>query len=85
MGAKQIREKYKGDTRTALNRAIRAELPGGDATLNALSHFHDLCNGIDFDTADKTARAVYNVAQVAHDRLSAIRDLMVEEIQKRYT
>ena len=50
MGERELREKYGGKLPKAINRAIRAECPGGDAALDQLtrlagaarhSHWHD--------------------------------------------
>ena len=38
MDDKKIREKYGGKLAKAINRAIRAELPGGNEALDTLTH-----------------------------------------------
>ena len=38
MGEREIREKYGGKLAKAINRAIRAELPGGNQALDKLTH-----------------------------------------------
>lgn len=38
MGEREIREKYGGKLAKAINRAIRAELPGGNEALDRLTH-----------------------------------------------
>jgi len=38
MGERELREKYGGKLAKAINRAIRAELPGGNAALDKLTH-----------------------------------------------
>ncbi len=38
MGERELREKYGGKLPKAINRAIRAEIPGGGAALDKLTH-----------------------------------------------
>jgi hypothetical protein len=38
MGEREIREKYGGKLAKAINRAMRAEIPGGNAALDTLTH-----------------------------------------------
>jgi len=38
MGERELREKYGGKLAKAINRAIRAELPGGNEALDKLTH-----------------------------------------------
>ena len=38
MGDREIREKYGGKLPKAINRAIRAEIPGGNEALDTLTH-----------------------------------------------
>ena len=38
MGERELREKYGGKLPKAINRAIRAEIPGGNEALDTLTH-----------------------------------------------
>ena len=38
MGERELREKYGGKLAKAINRAIRAEIPGGNEALDQLTH-----------------------------------------------
>lgn len=38
MGERELREKYGGKLAKAINRAIRAEIPGGNEALDKLTH-----------------------------------------------
>jgi len=80
---RDLREKYgaKGKARQAINAAIRAELPGGEETLDALELFHKIVLRVgELEADDKTP----TIAQVAHDRLAEIADAMEDEIRRRY-
>jgi hypothetical protein len=84
MSLRDLRARYgktSGSAREAVNRAIRAELPGGAETLDALELFHKIVQRVG-DTEPGSGRPT--VAQVAHDRLSTIADAMEEEIRRRY-
>ena len=81
MPAKELKDKYGGNSRMAMNRAIRSECPGGNEVLDALELFHKIVlrHG-EYEPDGRTP----TVAQVAHDRLSAIADAMENEMRKRY-
>ena len=84
MALKELREKYRktsGSAREAINRAIRAELAGGNEALDALELFHKIVQRTgDLEADGKTP----TIAQVAHDRLVTIVDAMEAEIRRRY-
>lgn len=84
MPLRELREKYNkssGSAREAINRAIRAELAGGNEVLDAIELFHKIVSRLgEFEADGKTP----TVAQVAHDRLSSIAKAMEAEIRRRY-
>ncbi len=83
MATRDLREKYgsAGSARLIINRAIRAELPGGAEALDAAELFHQIvCRHGMYEPGTRTP----TVAQVAHDRLAAILNAMEAEIRRRY-
>ncbi len=74
-----LRAKYGGNPRDAINRAIRAELVGGDAVLDALGLVHHAHRKL----LDRDLPGIAQAA-IAADALQELRDLMVEEIARRY-
>lgn len=83
MPTRELCAKYgqNGGQRAAVNKAIRAELAGGNEVLDSLELFHKIVLRVGEHERDcKTP----TIAQVAHDRLSAIADAMEAEIRRRY-
>ncbi len=84
MPLRDLRAKYRktsGSAREAINRAIRAELAGGDEVLDAIELFHKIVSRAGEWEADGRTPTI---AQVAHDRLSMIANAMEAEIRQRY-
>jgi hypothetical protein len=74
MGTKELREKYEASgTKQAINRAIRAELVGGDLVLDGMTRFRDLV---------RTGGS--NEAGEALEVLREIAAQMEAEIRRRY-
>jgi hypothetical protein len=81
---RELRARYgktSGSAREAVNRAIRAELPGGAETLDAIELFYKIVQRLGGYEADGHTPTV---AQVARDRLAAIAIAMEVEIRRRY-
>ena len=72
MEKKDLLEKYRRTGRVGVNRAIRAEIPGGKETLDALELFHKIASRVGRYDPDGQP----SIAQVAIDRLSGIADAM---------
>lgn len=84
MGTRELRETYgkkSGSAREAINRAIRAELPGGNEALDALTLFHEMKHRLD---ATGENRQAADICQVAMERVAGIAAAMEREIRKRY-
>lgn len=77
--AETIRAKYGGKTREAINRAIRAELLGGDACLDAMGLAHQLARKLSRDNLPGAADA-----QTALDALRRVANAMTDEVCQRY-
>lgn len=77
MPLKDLKEKYgrQGKARQAINRAIRAELPGGHAALDAVEKWHGACHNRGW---------VEGVHLRAYVDLLEIVDAMEDEIRRRY-
>lgn len=59
-GTKRLKETYgEGKTRTIVNRAIRAEIPGGDGVLNARTILHK--QGIQGDAVAELDKALFDM------------------------
>ena len=76
----------KGKTRQVVNRAIRAESPGGDETLDALEHFSQMSVSLRSQRREGVAniQQMVDIVGVVLDRLNAIRDEMAESIKRKY-
>lgn len=74
-----LRAKYGGNPRDAINRAIRAELVGGDAVLDALGLVHHAHRKL----LDRNLPGIEQAA-IAADALQELRDVMAAEIGRRY-
>lgn len=71
-----FRAKYPGKSKEAYNKALRAEIPGGNELLDLLNLVHQV-----------RRRRIDNPAgflETVEDRLQDIRDAMADEIQRRY-
>jgi len=76
-----LRRKYgEGKLRQVINRAIRAEIPGGSQTLDGLELLHKILRRI----GETEPGGGPTIAKVAYDRLCEIADAMESEIRKRY-
>jgi hypothetical protein len=71
-----FKKKYPGKNKGSLNKALRAEIPGGNKLLDLLH----LVNTARQRTIDDPAAFLITI----EDRLQDIRDAMVDEIQRRY-
>ncbi|WP_321376979.1 hypothetical protein [Trichococcus shcherbakoviae] len=82
MSTRDLREKYgsNGGTPAVINRAIRAECPGGNEALDALRSFHEILRS-DRLESNPTAKAM---AEAARNRLVEIANAMEAEIRRRY-
>jgi hypothetical protein len=84
MPLRELRRKYgktSGSAREAINRAIRAELAGGNEALDGLELFHKIVLRLgEFEADGRTP----TLAQVAHDRLAGIANALEAEIRRRY-
>ena len=81
MTQKDLRDAHgEGKLRQVLNRAIRAEIPGGPETLDALELAHKILRR----TGETEASGQPTIAKVAYDRLCGIADAMESEIRRRY-
>jgi len=81
MGERELREKYGGKLAKAINRAIRAELPGGNEALDKLTHLAApiLQSGWKDRSGNPTPQAV---AYFKHQR--QVVDKLEAEIRKRW-
>jgi hypothetical protein len=74
MGARELQAKYDApNSRAAINRAIRAELPGGGELLDALEIAHKAAGRRESSAAGRILVA-----------LSAVKIAMESEIRRRY-
>jgi len=83
MGTRELKARYgtNGGTAAALNRAIRAEIPGGAETLDVLKLAHQIVRRAgESEAGGRTP----TIAQVFHDRLSAIANAMEAAVRLRY-
>jgi len=74
---KAFKAKYKGTSREQRNKAIRAEMAGGNQTLDLLELVHKV----------RTRQSIDNprdFLELVEDRLHEIREAMVEEVERRY-
>ena len=69
-------ERYKGKSKERYNKALRAEVAGGALVLDLLLLVHQMR---DRAGAEEARRLI-----VIEDRLQAIRDAMIVDIQSRY-
>ncbi len=81
MPTRELREKYAaGNQRDAINRAIRAELPGGNAVLDLLELTHHAAQRLGWREPDGSS----SLLCVIHERLCAAAAEMENEIRRRY-
>jgi hypothetical protein len=74
----EVRAKYGGRLDEALRRAIRAEIDGGDACLDAMTAAHSLARNFRFGTPQKED------AEIALSALRRIANRMEDEVRRRY-
>lgn len=74
----EIRKQYGGTWRQAINRAIRAEMPGGNELLDAMKSLDDLMT-MTRQGATACSRT-YKQACVVMDKLRLCREIMESEI-----
>lgn len=72
----KFNELYPGKRREQFNRAIRAECPGGDELMEARAIFCSISR--------RHKGEERKIADIAQQRLSAIRDDMVDWIRRKY-
>jgi len=72
----QFHEKYTGNARGRMNKAIRAECPGGSETLEARALFCSISR--------RHQGKAKEVADIAQKRLSSIRSDMIDHIREKY-
>ena len=79
MGIRELREKYgvRGGV-NAVNAAIREEIPGGAAVLDATSALYPVLRRASISRRDRSD------LETAFARLQAARDAMVAQIARRY-
>jgi hypothetical protein len=73
----EFRSSYKGTNKERYNKAIRAEIPGGDELLDLLQLVHQV----------RTRGRVQNpldFLETIEDRIQDIRDEMVESLKAKY-
>lgn len=74
MGSRELQQKYQAsNSKAAIHRAIRAEIPGGTEALDALERIHQVHRG---------SRA--KEAGIALAELRQVVAAMEEEIRRRY-
>ena len=72
----EFRARYTGRPREQFNKAIRAECPGGNELMEARALFCSISR--------RHKGEERKIADIAQERLSAIRDDMVEWIRDKY-
>lgn len=77
-----LRSKYGGKISEALNRAIRAECPGGAAVLDRINDAHKICQRLGW--GDNTTSAKEPVHVTAYRWLIEIADDMEAAVRARY-
>lgn len=75
-----LRRKYGGKTAEAINRAIRAEVPGGDEALDRLRDWRMICSRLGW--GDGLPEEPLHVTAYRH--LLEIVDAMEEAVRERY-
>ncbi len=78
----QFRQTYTGKSKERYNKAIRAEMPGGNVLIDTLLDVHQLRRDISRTNVSK--EEVLRRLEDIEDSIQDIRDDMVKEIQKRY-
>lgn len=79
-----IKLKYGRNLKTheAINRAIRAELPGGSELLDRVRDWHKICQRLGWDATDASGGEALHLTAYRH--LIEIADVMEAEIRRRY-
>lgn len=78
MSVNSIRDVYGGNGRQAINRAIRAEMVGGEDLLDAIDHFARLI--LRTQERGTCTKTMHEAAAM----LQRVRDEMAEKIIRRY-
>lgn len=66
--------------RERVNRAIRAQCPGGDTVLDSLNLWHKIRQRKEVDGSPEELR----LAQLAEEQLHEVRDAMAEHVNEQY-
>lgn len=72
----EFKERYSGNARGRMNKAIRAECPGGSETLEARAMFCSISR--------RHSGEEKKIADIAQERLDSIRSDMAAHIRKKY-
>jgi hypothetical protein len=83
MPLRELRAKYgktSGPAREAINRAIRAEVPGGGIVLDLLALTRNAADRLGWEEADGRP----SLLRVLHERLAEAANEMDTEIRRRY-
>lgn len=83
MSYRALKARYKGKTREAINKAIRAECPGGDEALDGLNDWHKVCEHRGWQGAD--GRGEESLQVTAYRHLLEIVDAMEDSVRARYS
>lgn len=78
---RKAHNKRGGPAREAINRAIRAELVGGNEALDALTKLHEMQHAI---IRRGMPQREIDICQVAMERIAGIVAAMESEIRRRY-
>jgi hypothetical protein len=91
MGERELREKYGGKLPKAVNRAIRAEIPGGNEALDTLtqlasaaknSHWHDK-KGLPTPEAEAYYKHLRNVVDKMGAQVRRTWKVLVKEVEDK--
>lgn len=79
--SRDLKDKYGGKTRDAINRAIRAECPGGSVALDHVTSWYQICNRLGWGAKDGSNEPLQ---VTAYRHLLETVDAMESDICKRY-
>jgi len=80
MAKSKLREKYGGKTGEAINRAIRAECPGGDEAIATMTLARQMCQRHGYEDS----RGQPSALAALLGQIMGIVDAMEDEIRRRY-
>lgn len=80
MPVEELKSKYGGKTKEAVNRAIRAECAGGDEAIDAMSLAKQICDRHGWADPDGTP----SVHAVLYERLMWVVDAMEDDVRERW-